>query len=389
MANIFRDQQNILYVCLGSKWGTRERMAIKDCLIARETGHNIFLYCIRDSIINIKAKELGIDCLFHVGSISLNFLKWHKLNAFVQYLTKFNISLVHCYDISFLWPASFYLKRKSKISLVFTFNHEIKKFYRKFWHRNLIRRIDQVFLPIKEMADGVHGHLEVPIRKFEYTGLGVGKDINSSNSDKSSGAWFVGCAVGGHEKDIEFLKPAISAINSLNTKSSLVKKVKLLIYSEVAWDKFLLKDSVKKFITEIGAVDNVFLEFTDDVSQCCLMVDAWIGLDTKVPIEDLLVNSLLNNVPSLAPRTYATKELFRKRGRLGETYKPGDAREIREKIEKIFVTYTDYLNRLSKGKENLISDFGYEFYKNQLLMGYQKILTKRERLIRNKTLKRL
>ena len=389
MANIFRDQQNILYVCLGSKWGTRERMALKDCLIARETGHNVFLYCLRDSIINIKAKSQGIDCLYHVGSISLNFLKWHRLNAFVQYLTKFNISLVHCYDLSFLWPASFYLKRKTRISLVFTFNHEIKKFYKKFWHRNLIRRIDQVFLPIKEMADGVHGHLEVPIRKFEYTGLGVGKEISAKSSDKSTGAWFVGCSVGGHEKDINFLRPAINAISSLNNKGSLSKKVKLLIYSEVNWDKFLLQENVKSLISDIGANDHIFLEFTDDLTEACLKVDAWVGLDTKVPIEDLLVNSLLNNTPSLAPRTYATKELFRKRGRLGETYKSGDAREIREKLEKIFNSYADYLDRLEKGKGSLISDFGIEFYKNQLLMGYEKILTKRERLSRNRLVKDL
>ncbi|ATH06923.1 hypothetical protein BIY24_02920 [Halobacteriovorax marinus] len=387
MANIYRDQQNILYVCLGSKWGTRERMALKDCLIARETGHNVFLYCLRDSFINLKAKQLGIDCLFHVGSISLNFLKWHRLNAFVQYLTKFNITLVHCYDISFLWPASFYLKRKPKVSLVFTFNHEIKKFYKRFWHRNLIRRIDQVFLPVKEMADGVHGHLEVPIRKFEYTGLGVGKNVTSQASDKSSGAWFIGCAVGGHEKEIDFLKPAISAISSLNTKSSLTKKVKLLIYSEVSWDKFLLQDEVREFIAAVSANDHVFLEFTDDLTSACQKVDAWLGLDTKIPIEDLLINSLLNDTPTLAPRTYATKELFRKRGRLGETYKSGDAREIREKIEKILSTYTDYITRIERGRGGLISDFGFEFYKNQLLMGYQKILTKRERLIRNRPYK--
>lgn len=387
MANIFRDQQNILYVCLGSKWGTRERMALKDCLIARETGHNVFLYCLRDSIVNVKAKSLGIDCLYHTGSLSLNFLKWHRLNAFVQYLTKLNISLVHCYDISFLWPVSFYLKRRPKISLVFTFNHEIKKFYKKFWHRNLIRRIDQVFLPIKEMADGVHGHLEVPIRKFEYTGLGVGSKNKSEGKDKSTGAWFIGCSVGGHEKSINFLKPAISAVSSLNTKSSLSKKVKLLIYSEVEWDKFLLMDNVKEFIAEVGAKDHIFLEFTNDLTQSCHQVDAWLGLDTKVPIEDLLVNALLTGTPSLAPRTYATKELFRKRGRLGETYKSGDAREIREKIEKVFNFYPEYLQRINKNRDELISDFGLEFYKNQVLMGYQKILTKRERLTRNKHFK--
>ena len=73
MANIYKEQQNILYVCLGSTWGTRERMAIKDCKISKEIGHNVFLYCLRDSIIHMKAKSLGIDCLFHSGGLSFIF----------------------------------------------------------------------------------------------------------------------------------------------------------------------------------------------------------------------------------------------------------------------------------------------------------------------------
>lgn len=389
MANIFRDQQNILYVCLGDKWGTSERMALKDCSIAKETGHNVFLYCLKDSFLNVKAKDAGIDCLFHSGGLSFNFLKWHRLSDFVQNLSKFDIRLVHCYDLSFLFPASFYLKSRIKVPLVFTFNHEIKKFYKKFWHKNLIRRIDQILLPIKEMADGVHGHLDVPIRKFEYTGLGVNEFLMNSSEHKSSGAWFVGCAVGGHEKKIDFLVPIINAVNSLNTKGSLNKKVKLLIYSERAWDKFLLNEPVKELIKSMNGSDHIFLEFTDSLVESCLKVDVWVGLDVKEPIEDLLLNSILNDTPSIAPRTYATKELFRKKGALGETYKSGDAREIREKLEKVFMNYQSYCQAITSQKSELVSEFGIEFYKKQLLASYEKIITKRERLISKKSFKSL
>ncbi|OUR98614.1 hypothetical protein A9Q84_04145 [Halobacteriovorax marinus] len=389
MANIFRDQQNILYVCLGDSWGTRERMALKDCLIAKETGHNVFLYCLKDSIINLKAKERAIDCLYHSGGLSLNFLKWHRLNDFVQNLSKFDIRLVHCYDLSFLFPASFYLKRRIQIPLVFTFNHEIEKFYKRFWHKSLIRRIDQILLPIKEMADGVHGHLDVPIRKFEYTGLGVCEYLKKSSEHKSSGSWFIGCAVGGHEKKIDFLRPIISAVNSLNIKGTLNKKVKLLIYSEKKWEKFLLHKPTKDLIKSLNGNDHIFLEYTDSLVESCLKVDAWVGLDVREPIEDLLLNSILNDTPSIAPRTYATMELFRKRGSLGETYKSGDAREMREKIEKIFKNYKFYCQTITDQKSELIAEFGIEFYKKQLLKAYEKILTKRERLASKRSFKSL
>jgi hypothetical protein len=387
MANIFRDQQNILYVCLGGTWGTRERMAIKDCLISKETGHNVFLYCLRDSIIHLKAKSLGIDCLFHSGGLSFNFFKWHRLNDFVSYLTKFDIKLVHCYDLKFLWPASFYLKRKNLIPLVFTFNHDIKKYYKKYWHKNLIRRIDQVFIPIKEMADGVHGHLDIPMRKFEYTGIGVkGSADSGANGERSTGSWFVGCAVGGHETNAEFLRPLISAISSLNVKDSLSKKIKLMIFTEASWDKFLIKDEVKSIVKELGAGEHVFLETSNGLKSACLGVDLWAGLKVREPMEDLCLSSILSLRPSVAPRSYATMELFRKYGRLGETYKNGDSRELRDKIEKILISYDDYTSAIQKEKDKLEADFGHEFYKNQLLMGYEKTITKRERLFKSKRL---
>ena len=388
MANIFKDQQNFLYVCLGSTWGTRERMALKDCSISKETGHNVFLYCLRDSIIHMKAKDLGIDCLFHSGGLSFNFFKWYRLNDFVNYLSKFDIRLVHCYDLKFLWPASFYLKRKSLIPLVFTFNHEIKKMYKRFWHKSLIRRIDQVFLPIKEMADGIHGHMNIPLRKFEYTGIGVRSFVDKKTKHKSSGSWFVGCAVGGHEISADFLEPIISAVTSLNTKASLSKKLKLIIYSEISWSNFLIQENVKNLIKKLGATQHVFLETTESLGQACLNVDLWTGLDVREPIEDLLLTSILSNRPAVAPRTYATMELFRKYGKLGETYKSGDARELRDKMERVFKKYDSYSSMIISEKEHLISEFGFDFYKNQLLMGYEKVITKRERLYQNKSFKR-
>ncbi|WP_127718047.1 glycosyltransferase [Halobacteriovorax sp. HLS] len=389
MANIFKDQQNILYVCLGMTWGTRERMAIKDCLISREIGHNVFLYCLRDSIIHMKAKALGIDCLFHSAAISLNFFKWYRLNDFVNYLTKFDIRLVHCYDLKFLWPASFYLKRKHLVPLVFTFNHEIKKYYKKYWYKNLIQRIDQVFLPIKEMSDSVHDHMNIPLRKFEYTGIGVKSKECPESDQKSTGSWFVGCAVGGHEVSSEFLEPIISAVNSINAKGTLTKKVKLIIYSEVSWSKFLIHKNVKKFINTIGATEHIFLETTDKLSSACFNVDAWVGLNVREPMEDLLLCSALNSRPFLAPRKYAIMEFFRKYGVLGEAYKTSDTRELRDKLERMLLNYERYTTNLVAQKEQLETEFGYEFYKNQLLMGYEKTITKRERLFRKKTQKRL
>ena len=125
--------KNFLFIGLSDRWGTKERSILRDCLMAKEAGANVYLYCHKDSFLSEKAKSLGIDLVFHKGKFYTKFVQWHKLRALKKLIIDLKIDLIHCYNIKILWPIAFFIRRKHHISLVLTQGNEIQKFYRNFY----------------------------------------------------------------------------------------------------------------------------------------------------------------------------------------------------------------------------------------------------------------
>jgi glycosyltransferase involved in cell wall biosynthesis len=381
MLDIYKNKQNFLFVCPSETWGSRERMALRDCLIAREIGHDVFLYCLKDSLLHIYAKEHRIDCIFHHGKIRTKLYRWHKLSLIKQYIKRLDINLVHCYDLNFLWPICFFLRRNPKVPLIFTFGHEVQKFYKQFWVRPLISRLDLGILPIKEMMDSVRSHIDIPLRKIHFCGLGLydPKKFKLEMTTIEKDHFVVGTSVGGFEKDLATLKPILHAIQGLNAKKLAGKCIKLILVSQKNWKESLIFPELREFVNANNLAGDVVFETSTDMLKAQSEVDVWVGCPTEEPIEDYTIMAMLSGKPIISPRTAAFMELIREYGQVGEAYKSGDTRELRVKVEKILLNLDKFRSHIKSNRDLLRRYYALDLYKNQLLSHYERMLNRRFR----------
>lgn len=123
----FKNRKRAVYICPTDTWGTRERTVLKDALIAMSKGLEPHIYCLKDSFLDLVAKEKNLKVIHHYGKVYTRFFKWYKLIGLGKIVRDDDIAFVHCYHLNFLWPISFFLKSKPEIPLFFTTHREIKK----------------------------------------------------------------------------------------------------------------------------------------------------------------------------------------------------------------------------------------------------------------------
>lgn len=377
--DIYKDQQNILYVCPSKYWGTRERMALKDIKIARDVGHNVFLYCLRDSSLHEHAKRENIHCFFHQGKNRIKFRHWYRLGELRSIIKKFDVNIVHCYNLNYLWPLSYFLRKEKYKSLVLTLNRDLKSFYLNFYFRPLVSRIDLVFLPMKEMLESVRGHLNIPPMKMEFIGLGLKVD-RTVELEKSKEFWDIGLFVGGHEEDASNIMPVLRCLNSLVHGPFSERNFKLHLLSDKKWMEFVIFSEVDKFITENNLEDHVEFQRADSVEEYQKNLHLWIAVNPSEALEDYTMTALVNKVPVITPRNPSSMEMIRQLGRVGKTYKSGDARELKNCCVEVLSKSNQYCQNLTFVREQIERMFGGKTYKNQILSLYEKSLNKRLRL---------
>ncbi|OIQ19764.1 MAG: hypothetical protein BM556_04590 [Bacteriovorax sp. MedPE-SWde] len=378
MINIFRNQQNILYVCPTESSGTRERMILRDCLLLKEIGHNVFLYCLKDSFLDINSKKHGIDCLYHEGGTHTTFLKWYKLRRLKNYIRKLDVNIVHCYELNFLWPLAYFLRNKHLTPLFFTLNHDVHKFYKKFWYKTLISRLDLIFLPVREMSESIHGHMEIPLRKIYYSGLGLKQvEFHKVKKKLNESVWNLACWVNDHEKSDEDLSVCFESLWALNMRKKDHKPYHLHIYSNRKWSENILLEKLNKKIQDYKLENYVHFHESSNVFD--INADIWISYNTKIPLEDYSLVSILKGIPAMMPRNATTQELNRIYGDANVTYKAGDSRELRKSLELLSSSYHDYVGHCEKAKDELWVEHGEDGYKYNLFKIYEKHLNKRRR----------
>jgi hypothetical protein len=376
--NIFRNQQNILFVCPTNNFGTRERMLLRDVQMLKEIGHNVFVYCLRDSYIDLSCKQIGVDSLYHEGKEHLTVLKWYKLRKLKHYIQKLDITIVHCYELNFLWPLAFFLRRKNLTPLFFTLNHDIKHFYAQFWYKTLISRLDLVFLPVREMIESIHGHLHLPLRKIYFSGMGLKKvEFQEVKKKLDESVWNIACWVNSHEIDKEELRNCLQAIWSLNMNSQNSKPTHLHLYGAKKWDENILYKSLLKMIEELNISDYVYFQDETDVLE--INADIWLSYITKNPLEDYSIIAILKGIPTITPRNSTTQELHRIYGQACSTYMPGDSRELRMRLEDLMDDYSTAVQSCARAEQDLWAEHGEEGYKYNLFRIYEKHLNKRKR----------
>lgn len=378
----------IFFFALTKRWGTKERFIINDCLHAKEAGARVYLYCYKKSYIEQIAKLNGIETLYHRGKVYTKVLQWHKLRGISKTLKDLKISIVHCYDVSLLWPLTYFLRSMPLVPLVFTQETELEKFYRDFYFRPLIARIDQVFVPMTQLLDNVLGHLNFPLRKMKLIGMGVTqKKIERPKSLPFSfeGTRFcIGTNLNGIETNTKFLDTLFHSLNVLVKKGVGPKGITLILFCERPWNEFHLTDELKRKLTDLGLEENVAFATSDNLAENQSLVDLWVSLVRRETLEDYAIQAIVNGVPVLLPRTALAVDLVSDFGRIGETYRSHDSRELREKLAKILLNLDTYKKNIEKAKAPLLDTHGRDAYRKMLVNQYAKLIEKRERLARKK-----
>lgn len=356
--------------------------------MAKRAGANVYLYCHRDSFLSKKAKQNGVELVFHKGKFYTKLVQWYKLRALKKLINDLKIDLIHCYNIKILWPIAFFIRRKHKISLILTQGNEVQKFYRNFYYRPLSSRIDQVLLPMQEMVENIWGHLGVPPRKIKFIGMGceqvIEKDKGKSPFGFSGERWCIGTNLSGLETNTRFLNTLFNAFQVLTQKGLDNKNYTLVLMCEKDWGEFVLTDELKREVTDRGLEQNIAFYRPENFSKSLEQMDLWVGLSRREDIEDYSIQSLLSGVPVVMPRSSASMEVIRELGTVAETYKRDDSRELREKVEKLLVNLDTYKKSLNRSTDKIKEDHGVDLYESKLISLYSKVIRRRERLLKVK-----
>ncbi len=377
MLDILRKQQNILYLSSSQSYGTKERMILRDAKILKDIGHYVFIYCMKNSLLDIKAREFGFDCLYHNAGEHIKFIKWYKLSSLKDCIERYDINIVHCYELNYVWPTAFFLRKKNKTSLFFTVSEDVVKYYKKFWFKSLMSRVDMVYVPLKEMNESISDHLDVPKRKIFFSGLGLDVDSKTKPIKLDENVWNLAIYVNEDLLEVDDIETCIQSIWSLNQKRSLSKTCVLHLFSAKGWDDNVLKPEIVETVKKYGLSQNVI--FHEHVKLAEINADIFLSYATGLPLEDYTLGALLKGIPIITDRNPATEELAISYGRAVMTYKTNDSRELRCKIEETFENYESAKDEVSRIKTPILNEHGLDFYRTSLIKNYEKQLNKRWR----------
>ncbi|MCR9203328.1 MAG: hypothetical protein NXH75_02040 [Halobacteriovoraceae bacterium] len=385
--------QNFFFLGLSNRWGTEERTILKDCIISQDAGAKVYLYTYKDSVLDCRAKEFGIECLYHQGKFVTKVFKWHKLRKLQSLLNNLSINVVHVYDIKILWPMCYFMRSMPLVPLVYTLSSELKGYFKGFWYKPLSERVDQVLLPMSEMVENVWGHMGIPPRKIDFIGLGLNPDIEFDKKKPpfrfDENRYYIGTNLNGIETNTHFLDTVFHSFRIMIEKGLEDKNYTFALCNERKWSECVLTSELRRQVKDWGLEEHVAFVDETNVAKHQSYVDLWLGLTRREDLEDYAVQALLAGKPVCVPRTAFSMEVLRSFGIVGETYKNGDSREIREKCETILRNVETYETNLHKAHQSLKETYGEDFYRESLIKIYQKLLSRRRRLWRVKQKRKL
>jgi hypothetical protein len=108
----------------------------------------------------------------------------------------------------------------------------------------------------------------------------------------------------------------------------------------------------------------------------------WISSCPKELVEDFAISALMQEVPAIFARNFCTKDIIEEYEGVGETYKLYDARELRDKWDKVILGNAVFKQKTRLYKYFIEKEHSYKTYKVQLLNLYTRTVQRRARLFR-------
>ena len=382
--------RNILYVLPSKEWNTKERFAFRDIAQAKKHGYNIYLCTYENSFAARMAQRLDLEVIPYKSHFLNRFFRFHKHLSLSPAFRKAHIDIVHCYNFNLLFSLSIQLKRKNITALVITQDHSIDKPLQRFWYRPLISRIDSLIIANKNLLQDAIGNLGLPLKKIEYFGLGIKYEdaVNplqiAVNFELYKDYFLTGTYVSPGLHDHKHLVPMLAALKVINEKMPAGKKSKLVLISPVDFQSMALLPTLMRDIQEQDLQEDVLFVTTQDIIGVISRLDLWVSNAPGELIEDFAISALVHEVPAILARNFCSKDLLEEYEGVGETYKLFDARELRDKWEKIILGRAVYREKTRLYKYFIEREHSHKSYKTQLMNLYSKSVQRRVRLFRKK-----
>ena len=293
------NKETHLYICLSEDWGTKERAALRNALMAMEEGHQVFLYCLKESVLDLAAKKAKVHILYYKRGRPWKKLDFAHLYEIRDIVARYEIALVHCFDLQGLVPVGFALMRFPRVPLLMSIFAEVTKTYKRFWHRWALRRVDYFMVPTTELGDNVLDRLKVKATKIEVTGLcitspDVTKQLSSDEFVKvfnlPEKSVVIGALVGRHLREASGVVPLLYALKGLvQSLGEDGKEAILIMIGEKKWNTHLISKELKALVASLGLKENVRFCDEMDFESIQYLFDLWVGLPS---IRDLRITCL-------------------------------------------------------------------------------------------------
>ena len=185
-------------------------------------------------------------------------------------------------------------------------------------------------------------------------------------------------------KDHKKLVSVLSALKVINEKLPAGKRSKLVLITPVDFQTMDWLPNLMRNIQEQDLQEDILFVTTQDIIGVISHLELWISNAQDELIEDFAISALVHEVPAILGRNFCTKDLLEEYEGVGETYKLFDARELRDKWEKIILGHAVYKEKTRLYKYFIEREHSHRSYKTQLMNLYSKSVQRRVRLFRKK-----
>lgn len=371
---------NILYISLSLEWGTTERRCLSDAVYFRNTGGAAFILCRPNSPLDREAEKEDIPRLYFSTPLEQFRQSMNFYFQIEQILKRHQFDIVHTYSVDTVTPLGAALRANTHIPLVLTFNENIPLKKRPFLEKFLLKRLDSVFTFSNHIQDLAHEAFPISFRKIHSLGLGLEAMVVEkmpSELSKVKLGMFVDRATTSMRLMQGFAECIPGILQLFHDKMPHLQLVFTFI-SDRNWYDHPLYNPMKRMYLERGLENHISFETKTLRPQSFRDIHLYIGLPHHELLSDIDVLALLGQTPVLLPRT-STRQLLTSQGKIGETYYPGDGRELKEKALRIFANYEYYMDQLMVLAPELMDFHTAEHYSEAIYGQYERLYAQRLR----------
>jgi hypothetical protein len=362
---------NVLFMMISDRWSIYEKYVLAEAEAAQTKSLNAYLYCLKDSFLDRKAKELGVKTIYHKKSVSSGVLSWARLSGIHHLIQKYDFAVIHCYQIEFLFKLAFMLRKMPTIAFFFTYLEQTKKNYRSLFHRFLMKRVDGVFVPFLEQAKDCTSKFLVPERKIHISGLPFlhlpeTKDVPKldekqflGKKDLPDDVFLIGLYFEQNVEEIDDFNYIFKGLKNFLLSIDPSQAVMVVLGSDFEWKERIIFQPLQLFLQEIGFPLDTLIFYQGKhyevvLKKLSIFID--IGSSTS-GFSEMGLLALKSGVPSLLPKSAFSLEIFDLRQRIGETFRVGDSWDLRVKVAQLFENNEKYKDNMDSKKDRVLDPY--------------------------------